>query len=184
MRLLRAALMPLAAVAGLAAGTAFADSLARTDPEAAGLSRERLGRIGTYLKNEIATNKLPGAIMLIQRHGKLAYFEALGVRDPATKAPMTADTIFRIYSMSKPITSAAVMMLVEEGKLSLDEPLSKYVASFANVQVGVEKPGPDGKPMLDLVAPRRPITLQDLLRHTSGITYGFFGEGAVKSMYV
>jgi CubicO group peptidase (beta-lactamase class C family) len=184
MKFLRNALLPLAAAAVLVASTAFADSLKRTDPEAAGLSRDRLGRIGTFLKNEIASDKIPGAIMLIQRRGKLAYFEAFGVRDPATKAPMTPDTIFRIYSMSKPITSVAAMMLVEEGRLSLEEPLSKYIPAFANVKVGVEKPGPDGKPTLDLVAPRRPIMIQDLMRHTSGITYGFFGEGVVKSMYV
>jgi CubicO group peptidase (beta-lactamase class C family) len=184
MKILRNSLLPLAAAAFLVAGAAVADSLKRTDPEAAGFSRERLGRIGTFLKNEIANDKIPGAIMLIQRKGKLAYFEAFGVRDPKTKAPMTADTIFRIYSMSKPVTSVAAMMLVEEGRLSLEEPLSKYIPSFANAKVGLEKPGPDGKPTLDLVAPRRPIMIHDLMRHTSGITYGFFGEGVVKSMYV
>jgi CubicO group peptidase (beta-lactamase class C family) len=184
MKFVRKSLLPLAALVCFLAGTAFADSLVRTDPEAAGLSRERLGRIGSFLKQEIADNRIPGAIMLVQRKGKLAYFEAFGVRDPATKASMTANTIFRIYSMSKPITSVAAMMLVEEGKLSLEEPLSKYIPSFANVKVGVEKPGDDGKPTLDLVAPRRPIFIQDLMRHTSGITYGFFGEGVVKSMYV
>jgi CubicO group peptidase (beta-lactamase class C family) len=184
MKFMQKSLLPLAAVAVFVVGTAFADPLLRTNPEAAGLSRERLGRIGAFLKNEIADNKIPGAIMLIQRKGKLAYFETFGVRDPATKAPVTANTIFRIYSMSKPITSVAAMMLVEEGKLSLEEPLSKYIPSFANVKVGVEKKGDDGKPTLDLVAPRRPIFIQDLMRHTSGITYGFFGEGMVKSMYV
>jgi CubicO group peptidase (beta-lactamase class C family) len=184
MKFLGKSLLPLAAVAVLVTGAALADPLVRTDPEASGLSRERLSRIGTFLKNEIADNKIPGAIMLIQRKGKLAYFETFGVRDPATKAPMSANTIFRIYSMSKPITSVAAMMLVEEGKLSLEEPLSKYIPSFANVKVGVEKKGDDGKPTLDLVAPRRPIFIQDLMRHTSGITYGFFGVGVVKSMYV
>jgi CubicO group peptidase (beta-lactamase class C family) len=184
MKFMQKSLLPLAAVAVLVVGTAFADPLLRTNPEAAGFSRERLGRIGAFLKNEIADNKIPGAIMLIQRKGKLAYFETFGARDPATKAPVTANTIFRIYSMSKPITSVAAMMLVEEGKLSLEEPLSKYIPSFANVKVGVEKKGDDGKPILDLVAPRRPIFIQDLMRHTSGITYGFFGEGMVKSMYV
>jgi CubicO group peptidase (beta-lactamase class C family) len=183
MRFIRNSLLALAA-AIVVAEAAFADSLKRTDAEAAGLSPERLGRIGRFLNNEIADNKIPGAVMLIERHGKLAYFEAFGVRDPATKAPMTADTIFRIYSMSKPITSVAAMMLVEEGKLSLEQPLSTYIPSFANVKVGVETPGADGKPTLNLVAPRRPIFIQDLMRHTSGITYGFFGEGVVKSMYV
>jgi CubicO group peptidase (beta-lactamase class C family) len=184
MKYLRNALLPLAAVAVFVAGPALADSLGRTNPEAAGLSRERLDRIGSFLKTEIAHNSIPGAVALVQRKGKLAYFEAFGVRDPATKAPMTANTIFRIYSMSKPITTVAAMMLVEEGKLSLDEPLAKYIPSFANVKVGVEKKGDDGNLTLDLVAPRRPITIQDLMRHTSGITYGFFGEGLVKKMYV
>ncbi len=188
MGLLRKGLLPLVAAVVFAtsvfATSAFADSLIRTHPEEAGLSRERLGRIGTYLKTEIAANRIPGAVVLIQRKGKLAYFESFGVRDPATKAPMTANSIFRIYSMSKPITTVAAMMLVEEGKLSLDEQLGKYIPAFANVKVGVEKKGDDGKPVLDLVAPTRPIIIQDLMRHTSGITYGFFGEGLVKKMYV
>ncbi len=188
MGLLRKGLLPLVVAVVFAtsvfATSAFADSLIRTHPEEAGLSRERLGRIGTYLKTEIAANRLPGAVVLIQRKGKLAYFESFGVRDPATKAPMTANSIFRIYSMSKPITTVAAMMLVEEGKLSLDEQLGKYIPAFANVKVGVEKKGDDGKPVLDLVAPTRPIIIQDLMRHTSGITYGFFGEGLVKKMYV
>jgi CubicO group peptidase (beta-lactamase class C family) len=184
MRTLRSALLPLVAALFVLAEPAFADSLGHTNPEAAGLSRERLGRIGTYLQNEIASKRIPGAVMLIERRGKLAYFEAFGQRDAGTQAPMTANTIFRIYSMSKPITSVAAMMLVEEGKLSLDEPLSKYIPSFANVKVGIEKKDEDGKPALDLVAPQRPIIIQDLLRHTSGITYGFFGTGLVKKMYV
>jgi len=92
----------------------------RTNPTDAGFSTAGLARISAYLKNEIATNKIPGAVMLIQRRGRIAYYETLGVRDPATKAPMTADTIFRIYSMSKPITTVAAMMLVEEGRLQLD----------------------------------------------------------------
>ena len=163
---------------------ALAESLAPTRPAEAGLSPAGLARIGAYLKNEIATNKIPGAIVMIQRNGKVAYYESFGVRDPGTKAPMTPDSIFRIYSMSKPITTVAAMMLVEEGKLMLDEPVAKYIPAFANVKVGVEKKGDDGSMTLDLVAPRRPMTIQDLLRHTSGITYGFFGEGAVKKAYV
>jgi CubicO group peptidase (beta-lactamase class C family) len=163
---------------------ARAEGPVTANPTAAGFSSEGIARLDGYLQNEVDSSKIPGAIMLIRRNGQTAYFKSLGVRDPATKAPMTANTIFRIYSMSKPITSVAAMMLVEEGKLSLQEPLSKYIASFADVKVGVEKPGADGKPTLDLVTPRRPIFIQDLMRHTSGITYGFFGEGVVKSMYV
>ncbi len=168
----------------LATASAFADSVVRTQPAEAGLSPKGLARIGDYLKNEIATNKIPGATVMIQRHGKIAYYETFGVRDPATKAPMTANTIFRIYSMSKPITTVAAMMLVEEGKLQLGDPVAKFIPAFKDVKVGVEKKGDDGKVTLDLVPSRRPMTVQDLMRHTSGITYGFFGEGLVKKAYV
>lgn len=156
----------------------------KATPEEAGFSREGLARIDAYLKNEIAGNKIPGAMMIVSRNGRIAYSTSLGVRDPATKAPMTEDTIFRIYSMSKPITTVAAMMLVEEGKLQLEDPVSKYIPSFANVKVGVEKKGEDGAVGLDLVAVKRAMTIQDLMRHTSGLTYGFFGEGAVKKAYV
>jgi CubicO group peptidase (beta-lactamase class C family) len=168
----------------VAANSAFAESVVRTRPAEAGLSPAGLARIGAYINNEIATNKIPGAVMMIQRHGKVAYYETFGVRDPGTKAPMTANTIFRIYSMSKPITTVAAMMLVEEGKLQLDDPVAKFIPAFKDVKVGVEKKGEDGNLALDLVVPRRPVTVQDLMRHTSGITYGFFGEGLVKKAYV
>lgn len=166
------------------ASSAFADSVVRTRPAEAGLSPAGLARIGAYIKNEIAGDKIPGAVVMIQRRGQIAYYETFGVRDPATKAPMTANTIFRIYSMSKPITTVAAMMLVEEGKLQLDDQVAKFIPAFKDVKVGVEKKGDDGKMTLDLVAPRRPMTVQDLMRHTSGITYGFFGEGLVKKAYV
>ena len=173
-----------AALTLAAASSAFADSVVRTRPAEAGFSPAGLARIGAYLKNEIDTKKIPGAVMLIQRHGQIAYYETFGERDPGTKAPMTADTIFRIYSMSKPVTTVAAMMLVEEGKLQLDDPVAKFIPAFKDVKVGVEKKGDDGKVTLDLVAPRRPMTVQDLMRHTSGLTYGFFGEGLVKKAYV
>src|SRR6202008_1012120 len=112
----------------------------------------------------------PGAVTMIVRDGKVAYFEAVGVLDPETKAPMTKDAIFRIYSMSKPITSVAVMMLAEQGKITLDQPLAKYIPAFKDVKVGVETSEEDGKAKLDLVDAKRPITIQDLLRHTSGLT--------------
>jgi CubicO group peptidase (beta-lactamase class C family) len=167
-----------------AAPSAFAEGPVTVKPVEAGFNEAGLARLDAYIKNEIATNKIPGAIMMIQRQGKTAYFSSAGVRDPVTKEPMTPDTIFRIYSMSKPITTVAAMMLVEEGKLQLDEPLSKYIPAFANVKVGVEKKGEDGAIGLELVPAKRPITIQDLMRHTSGLTYGFFGEGLVKKAYV
>lgn len=174
-----------AALILFAASPSFAvDAFIEIDPERAGLSTEGLARIDAYIKNEIATDKIPGAIMLIGRHGTVGYHGRFGVRDPGTKVRMTDDTIFRIYSMSKPITSVAIMMLVEEGKLMLDEPVAKYIPAFKDVKVGVEWKNEDGTGGLELVPPRRPMTIHDLLRHTSGITYGFFGEGAVKKAYV
>jgi CubicO group peptidase (beta-lactamase class C family) len=153
-------------------------------PVPASFSQEGLQRVGDYIRNEIATGKIPGAIMLIQQHGQPVYFENFGVRDVATQLPMTADTIFRLYSMSKPITSVAAMMLVEDGKLSLDDPVLKYIPAFADVKVGVEKRDQDGKPALVLEPLNRPITIEDLLRHTSGLTYGFYGDSAVRKLYV
>jgi CubicO group peptidase (beta-lactamase class C family) len=146
-------------------------------------SPAKLARVGDYLRQEVATGRIPGALLLIQQHGKLIYFRSFGVRDVATRLPMTADTIFRIYSMSKPITSVAAMMLVEDGKLGLADPVAKYIPAFADVKVGVEKPDADGKPSLVLEPLSRPITIEDLLRHTSGFTYGFFGEGLVRKLY-
>jgi CubicO group peptidase (beta-lactamase class C family) len=143
-----------------------------SEPPARTFSREKLARAGDYLRNEIATGKIPGAVLLIQQHGKPAYLESFGVRDIATRLPMTPDTIFRLYSMSKPITSVAAMMLVEDGKLALDDPVSKYIPAFADVKVGVEKRGVD-----------RPITILDLMRHTSGLTYAFAGDDPVRKLY-
>jgi CubicO group peptidase (beta-lactamase class C family) len=148
-----------------------------------GFSREKLAQVGDYMRNEIATGKIPGAIVLIQQHGKPVYFEKFGVRDLESRHPMTEDTIFRLYSMSKPITSVAVMMLVEDGKLALDDPLSKYIPAFADVKVGVEKRDDNGMLALQREPLQRPITIKDLLRHTSGITYGFYGETAVRKLY-
>src|SRR6266508_1940354 len=145
-------------------------------PVPASFSPERLQRVGDYIRNEIATGKIPGAILLIQQHGKPVYCENFGVRDIATKLPMSADTIFRLYSMSKPITSVAAMMLVEDGKLKLDDPVSKYIPAFAEAKVGVEKRGDDGRLTLVQESLIRPITIEDLLRHTSGLTYGFYGD--------
>jgi CubicO group peptidase (beta-lactamase class C family) len=152
-------------------------------PIAGSFSREGLERVSDYIRNEIATGKIPGAILLIQQHGKPVYSESFGLRDIATKLPMDADTIFRLYSMSKPITSVAAMMLVEDGKLKLDDPLSKYIPAFANVKVGVEKRGPEGTVTLALEPLDRPITIEDLLRHTSGLTYGFNGGNLVRKSY-
>jgi CubicO group peptidase (beta-lactamase class C family) len=164
---------------------AEAQSLPSAKPEQVGLSSDRLNRITATLKADVEKGVIPGAVVLVARHGKVALFDAVGVRDPATKAPMTKDAIFRIYSMSKPITSVAAMVLFEEGKFSLGEPVSKYIPQLGGLKVGVEKPDPNGgKPTLDLVPAKRDMTIQDLFRHTSGLTYGFFGNTVVKKMYV
>ncbi len=163
---------------------ALADPLPTATPESVGLSEERLGRITEALKASIAKGDIPGAVLLISRKGKVAYFEAMGSLDPEKKTPMTKDGIFRIYSMTKPIATVAAMMLLEEGKLGLSDPVAKYIPAFKDVKVGEEKPGADGKPTLELVVPKRAMTIQDLMRHSSGLTYGFFGEGLVKKAYL
>jgi CubicO group peptidase (beta-lactamase class C family) len=148
-----------------------------------GLLPSALAHIDDYVTGDIAKGLVPGATITVVRHGKVAYRRAWGERDPTNRAPMTDDAIFRIYSMSKPITTAAAMMLVEEGRLSLQEPVAKYIPQFANVKVGVERNSDNGQRVLDLVVPTQPMTIQDLMWHTSGITYGFFGDSLVKKAY-
>jgi CubicO group peptidase (beta-lactamase class C family) len=176
----------LAAVLGclLAAGLVQAQSLPTARPEQVGLSSERLGQLTAILKADVEKGVIPGAIVLVARHGKVAWFETVGVRDPASRTPMSKDAIFRIYSMTKPITSIAAMMLVEEGKIALGDPVTKYIPQLRGLKVAVEKPDGAGQPTLELQPARREMTVHDLLRHTSGLTYGFFGPGLVKKMYV
>jgi CubicO group peptidase (beta-lactamase class C family) len=160
-------------------------NLPRAKPAEVGLSSERLDRIMEVLTEDSKKGTVPGAVLLVARHGKIAYYQATGLLDPTTKAPMTPEAIFRIYSMSKAVTSVSAMMLFEEGKFTLAEPLAKYLPQFARLKVGVEKADPaGGKPTLELAPAKRPITIQDLLRHTSGITYGFFGDTLAKKAYV
>src|ERR1700761_19266 len=152
-------------------------------PPGAHFNPKKLEKIGEFFRKEISTGKIPGAILLIQQHGKPVYHEFFGVRDPATKEPMTDDTIFRIFSMSKPITSVAAMMLIDQGKLKLDQPLGIYIPSFATAKVGVEKKADNGEKALELVPLKRPITIKDLMTQTSGITYGFYGDSMVRKAY-
>ena len=163
---------------------AVADPLPTTSPESVGLSSKRLQAITDTLKADIAKGTIPGAVLMISRHGKIAYFEAMGSLDPEKKTPMTKDAIFRIYSMSKPITTVAAMMLFEDGKLALTDPVAKYIPAFKDLKVREEKLGAEGTVTVELVAPKRPMNVQDLMRHSSGLTYGFFGEGAVKKAYL
>ena len=145
-------------------------------PPGAHFNPQKLERVGDFLRDQIANGKIPGAILLIQQHGKPVYHEFFGVQDVVSKAPMVDQTIFRLFSMTKAITSVVAMTLVDEGKLKLEDPVKKYIPSFANVKVGVEKKSEDGTKTLELVPPNRPPTILDLMRHTSGITYGFYGD--------
>ena len=146
-------------------------------PEETGLSPGGLAKLTAIMQREIDARRLPGVSMMIARGGKVGYRRDLGVLRPGGPI-MPGDAIFRIYSMTKPIVSVALMMLVEDGRLFIADPVAKYLPEFADPKVGVEK---DGK--LELVAARRPITVQDLLRHTSGLTYEFTGESAVQRLY-
>ncbi|MGE0151713.1 MAG: serine hydrolase domain-containing protein [Reyranellaceae bacterium] len=174
------------ASAALLASLAFASAPALAQgsiAEQAGFAPDRLARISETLQADVAKGTLPGAVVLIQRQGKTAYFEAMGALDPQTRAPMEKDAIFRIYSMTKPLTSVAAMMLVEQGRMQLSDPVAKYLPAFKEMQVGTEKPGADGKPALETAPAKRAMTVQDLLRHSSGLTYGFFGNSLVKKSY-
>jgi CubicO group peptidase (beta-lactamase class C family) len=168
----------------LAAHGLAAQNLPMAKPEDVGLSSERLARIGAWAKAEVDAKRVPGAVIMVARNGKLAYYEAIGQQDPARPDPMSRDSIFRIYSMTKPLVSVATMMMVEEGRIQLEAPVSRYIPGFANVKVGVEKTDASGARSLELVPARRPITVQDLLRHSSGLTYGFFGDSLVKKAYL
>ena len=148
-------------------------------PEDVGLSTTRLERLGSVMRGEIERGRIPGAVALIARRGRLAYFDSYGRLDPARVEPMAKDSIFRIYSMTKPIVSVAAMMLWEEGRFLLSDPIGKFLPELGTLKVAVTR-GSE----LDLVDAERPITIQDLLRHTSGLTYEFRGNGPVHKKYM
>jgi CubicO group peptidase (beta-lactamase class C family) len=147
-------------------------------PEEVGLSQAALDRLSAALNERIDSGHIPGAVALVARHGKVAYHHSFGRLDPASDRPMGTDAIFRIYSMTKAIVSVAVMMLWEEGRLLLGDPISKYIPAFAETRVGVISGDSYTRG-----APKNPITIQDLLRHTSGLTYEFRGNNPVHRAY-
>ncbi len=155
-----------------------ASALEFAAPSELGLCPERLQRLLDALQSEVDRGRLPGAVALVARRGKIALFESLGQLDPTAGTPMQRDAIFRIYSMTKPLVSVAVMMLMERGKLLLSDPVAKHLPEFANQKVAVER---DGQVVLEDVI--RPATVQDLLRHTAGLTYEFLGSAAVQRQY-
>src|ERR1700759_4652549 len=176
------ALLMLSAISPAAADD-FSSEGSFDIPAGAHFNPDKLARVTEFFKNEVDTGKIPGAIVLIQQHGKPVYHEFFGVQDVVSKAPITDKTIFRLFSMSKAITAVAAMKMLEDGKIKLDDPVSKYIPSFANVKVGVEKKADDGTKSLELVPPNRPMTVKDLMTHTSGVTYGFYGDSLVRKAY-
>ena len=152
--------------------------LPQAKPESLGLSFVRLQRMSDAFKRDIDKGTIPGVTVMVARRGQIGWFDALGKQNPAASAPMAHNSIFRIFSMTKPVVSVGIMMLLEEGHLLLSDPIAKYIPEFSNQKVGVENNG-----KLELVPLTRPITIQDLLRHTSGITYDHTGNGLVQQLY-
>lgn len=159
---------------------AFAQGLPRSKPEEVGLSSASLQRIAPTLQAWVDSGKLAGAVAVVARHGKLAFVTSAGSLDPEHGRPIALDDVFRLYSMTKPIASTAIMQLYEHGKLRLDDPVSKYIPAFAQTKVyvagGAEHP--------TLRDPERPITIADLLTHSAGLTYGLFGNTPVDTIYL
>lgn len=152
---------------------AAAQALPKANPESLGLSAQRLTNISTVFRRHVAEGKLPGVVFMVARNGKLAYADAIGSLDPAKKKPMTDDAIFRIYSMSKPLVSVAAMMLVEDGVIELTDPVSKFLPSMKNLQVSAAHIDEAfAKTTYGLVPAQHEMTVQDLLRHSSGLVYG------------
>jgi CubicO group peptidase (beta-lactamase class C family) len=152
--------------------------LPHAKPEALGLSAARLQVMSDAFKREVDKGTIPGVTVMVARKGQIGWFDAIGRQSPAADAPMTRASIFRIFSMTKPIVSVGIMMLLEEGRFLLADPVAKFIPEFAEQKVGVEHNG-----KLELVPVQRPMTIQDLLRHTSGITYDHTGNGLVQQLY-
>jgi CubicO group peptidase (beta-lactamase class C family) len=167
------------------AAVTWAADLPTASPEDLGFSSERLTRIGPVIKGEIERGQYPGAVILVARKGQIVYFESFGQLDPASGKPMTKDAIFRLYSMTKPHASVAAMILMEEGRLRLTDPVSKYIPAFSRLEVSVPATDPyTGATKYVNVPVDREINIQDLLRHTSGFVYGpYTSHPKVKELY-
>jgi CubicO group peptidase (beta-lactamase class C family) len=183
-------LMKHGVLATLVAATVMLTACAGTSAPHAGaktpgsMNAAALQKLDDVITRDAAAGRLPGAVILLYRDGKVVHDKAIGVRDPQNPSPMTNDAIFRIYSMTKPIASVGLMMLVEDGKVQLQAPIARYLPEFKDVKLGVEKKDAAGNVTLEVVPSPRAPTVQDLLRHTSGITYGVFGKSLVKSEYL
>lgn len=159
------------------------DPLPRSRPESVGMSSERLARIGTVVNAHIEKGHLPGMVVAVARKGRLVYFEAFGWRDKQAGVRMTTDTIFSLASMTKPMAAVGAMSLYEEGRLLIGDPVGKHLPELAKMDVGVVKTGADGKAVIERVPAKRQIVVQDLLRHTAGMTYGARGQTALHKMH-
>src|SRR5258706_14187951 len=167
----------------LAAVAAFAaDPLPRAAPESVGMSSARLARIAPVLNDEIQKGRMPGAVLAIARRGKLVYYQAFGYLDKDAGTKMTADAIFSIASMTKPMVAAGALTLYEQGRLQVDDPVSAYLPQFGRQQVAVLRSN-DGGAGFDLVAAARQPTIMDLPRHTSGIIYGGAGTPPLRNLH-
>lgn len=153
--------------------------LERVDPESVGLSAQVLAEAGALFRAQVDRGELPGFVAVVTRHGRVAYVDAYGLRDLERGAPMTPETIFRIYSMTKPLTTVAALILIEEGRLDPDEPAARYVPVLGRMPV-YDPAAPGGARPVD---PARPMTVRDLLRHTSGLTYGYGTSSPVDALY-
>jgi len=153
-------------------------------PEEVGFLSSRLKNLSDRLNEGVRNNELPGAVVLIVRNGRIVMFDSFGFRDKEAKVAMTNDTIFRIASMTKPIVTVAAMILMEEGKLTLQDPVSRFIPAFAQTKVAVPRKKEDGTVEIELEPQARPMTVQDLMRHTSGLTYGAVGSNPIKQSYV
>jgi CubicO group peptidase (beta-lactamase class C family) len=167
-------------LAGRQAAAAIADKIVLAKPEAVGISSEALKELDAAMQGIVDKKHLAGIVTLLARHGQVVQHKAYGVQDVAGQTPMQLDTIMRIYSMTKPIAGAAMMMLYEEGKWKPTDPISKHIPEFANLKVfaGVDA---DGKPTLE--APAHAPTMGELMSHNAGFTYGLFGNSPVDKMY-
>lgn len=161
-------------------GAVEAAGLPHAPPETVGMSSERLERLTSGMRTLVDQGRLPGVVVAVAKDGRIVHFEAFGTRDVASGAPMQRDSIFRIYSMTKPITAVAMLMLMEEGKWQLNDPVAKHIPEFANLKVAVV----DGNTGFVMeVAPDHPMTMRELMTHSGGLTYGIFGSTAVDKMY-
>ena len=153
-------------------------------PEDVGLSSDALNQIGTTLNADIADGKINGVVLLVARNGKTAYLKSFGTRDADNKVPMTSDSIFRIFSMTKSLTAVSIAMLMEDGKLALTDPVSKYIPAFKNMKVAQITQDKDGNDVVTLVQANREITIKDLATHTSGLGYWFLLPTALQNIYL